>query len=257
MISLISPAKSMDFEQNSQDKKSNVLKQNTKTDELIKKLQSLSANELSKIMGISEKIAELNYQRFQNYKSLPEKQALFAYNGDVYKNINVTTLSPLMLQFADKHLGIISALYGLLSPLDNIKPYRLEMVCNLPGVLEKNLANYWKKEITKQVNIALKEHKNKFVINIASNEYSAAIDQSELDAPLINIHFREIRNGVIKNIAINSKKARGLLADYIIRNGIDTPEEIKSFSKKNYHFDESISDTNNYYFVSHSKSISN
>ena len=249
MIIIISPAKSMDFNSEAPSSKSSNLDITTKTSSLINKLQSLSANQLAKIMNVSKKIADLNYERFQTYRISPEKPAIFAYTGDVYKNIDTQTLSPEVLEFGQDHLRIVSALYGLLRPLDKIKAYRLEMVTRIPGIAPKGLASFWKKQITGQLNTELANHQNKFLINIASNEYAAVIDKASLNVQMINIHFREIRDGKVKNIALNSKRARGMLADYIIRNELDSPEDIKSFNKGGHRLNQTMSDFSNFFFT--------
>ena len=249
MISIISPAKSMDFNSVAPCIEFTRLPPNSKTDLIISKLRSLSQDQIAEIMGVSGKIAELNYQRFQNYQNLPEKQALFAYTGDVYKNIDSPSFTSKELQFSQMHLRIASALYGLVSPLDKIKAYRLEMVTKLPHIAPKGMAKFWQEHITEQLNLEIQSHKNNFLINLASNEYSAAIDPAHLNSTIINIHFRQLRNGNLKNIALNSKRARGMLADYIIRNAIDSPNDIKSFNKNNYNYDISMSNDNNFFFI--------
>lgn len=230
----------------------NVSSQITESKEMTKTLQvlkKLSTKNIMKSMKVSEKIAELNYDRFQNFETLPEKQAIYAYNGDVYNNIDTKTLDKNSLRFSQEHLRILSALYGLLKPLDMIRAYRLEMSIKMPKLAPKGMNLFWQKNITNHINSELKTHKNKFLINIASNEYSASIDSRILDATLINTHFRETRDGKFKNIALNSKRARGMLADYIIRNQLDHPNDIKTFNKSGYKFNKIISDSNNFYFA--------
>lgn len=239
----------MDFNSEAPSSEASDLKPSAKTDLVMEVLQSLSIDQISNIMKVSPKIAELNYQRFQGFENSPEKQALFAYTGDVYKNIDSHNFSSSELKFAQGHLRIISALYGVLSPLDKIKAYRLEMSNKLPDIAPTGMHVFWKEGITKQLNIELNNHKNKFLINISSNEYSASIDNNQLNAPIITMHFREKRNGELKNIALNAKRARGMLADYIIKNAIDLPDDIKSFNKGSYNFDTALSDNNNFFFI--------
>ena len=167
----------------------------------------------------------------------------------MYKNIDSETFAASELHFAQNHLRIVSALYGLLSPLDKIKAYRLEMICKLPEIAPSGMHHFWKEQITKQLKIELHSHKNKFLINLASNEYSVAIGNDQLSAPIINIHFREIRNGELKTIALNAKRARGMMSDYIIRNAIDIPNDLKSFNINGYNFDATRSDDNNFFFI--------
>jgi len=172
----------------------------SKTNNLLNILSSLDDN-IS--MSPSQKIAELNYTRFQNFTTLPEKQALYAYNGDVYNNIDTKTLDDASIKFSQKHLRILSALYGLLKPLDMIRAYRLEMSSKLKEIALKGMNLFWKDHITNNLNSELKTHDNKFLINIASNEYSASVDPKSLEASIINIHFRENRNNELRNIANN------------------------------------------------------
>lgn len=249
MINVISTAKSMDFQTPSICNKSSKITPTSEMDSTLSALKKLSINDIMQSMKVSQKIAELNYSRFQNFETLPEKQALYAYNGDVYNNIDTDTLDNTAIDFSQNHLRILSALYGLLKPLDLIKAYRLEMSSKVKKLAPKGMNLFWKKHITQSINSEIKTHKNKFLINIASNEYSASIDNTSLEAILINIHFRETRDGKLKNIALNSKRARGMLADYIIRNQIDTPEDIKSFNQSDYTFDQKLSDINNFYFT--------
>lgn len=249
MISVISPAKSMNFKDSAPSNTSSRLVESKEMTKTLQALKKFSAQNIIKSMKISEKIAELNYDRFQNFETLPEKQAIYAYNGDVYNNIDTETLDEKPLSFSQEHLRILSALYGLLKPLDMIRAYRLEMSSKIPNLAPKGMNLFWQKNITERINLELEKHKNKFLINIASNEYSASINTKMLDAAFINVHFREARDGKLKNIALNSKRARGMLADYIIRNQLDHPDDIKTFNKLDYKFNKSLSDSNNFYFT--------
>lgn len=249
MITIISPAKSMDFNSCAPDVGSSSVKASENMDLVLKELKSLSATQIAKLMKVSAKIAELNYERFQGFENLPEKQAIFAYDGDVYKNIDAESFSASQLDFAQKHLRIISALYGLVLPLDKIKAYRLEMSCKLPGSCKGPVSEFWKNYITSELSSALQNHKNKYLINLASNEYFAAIALKDLEAKVIDVHFRENRKGVLKNIALNAKRARGMMSDYIIRNEIDNPDDLQSFDASGYKFDPSLSDRENFFFV--------
>jgi hypothetical protein len=249
VITIISPAKSMDFTPISLNVGASFVKVSKNMEVVLKKLKSLSVMQIAKLMKVSEKIAKLNHQRFQDFEKSSEKQAIFAYTGDVYKNIDVENFSNSQLDFAQEHLRIISALYGVVLPLDKIKAYRLEMSCKLPGVGTGPVSEFWKNYVTSELNAALLNHKNKYLINLASNEYSAALLLKELDAKVINIHFRENRKGVLKNIALNSKRARGMMSDYIVRNEIDAPEGLKFFDVSGYKFDSSLSDRENFFFI--------
>lgn len=249
MISIISPAKSMNFTDPALYDISSTRDKSYQEERVLSTLKKLSVLEIMNIMNVSEKIAELNYDRFQHFESLPEKQAIYAYSGDVYNNINLQEWNKEEHDFAQSNLRIISALYGVLRPLDNIKAYRLEMITKLKNLASKGMNKFWQNDITEILNSELKQHEEKTLINIASNEYSSAVNPKNLDADMINIHFREYRDGKLKNIALNAKRARGMMADYIVMQKISKPEEIKEFSNNGYNFDADLSDANNYYFI--------
>ncbi len=249
MISIISPAKTMDSSFQIQNVKSKNFEQSILYKNLIKQLYLLDINDIKAIMKVSDKIAELNYQRYQKFEDLPSKQAIYAYDGDVYRNIDRQNLSKDDLIFAQIHLRIISGLYGLLKPLDQIKAYRLEMITKLAKFAPSGLSKYWQDHITNKLNIDIEKCSSKYLINIASNEYVAAVDPLKLNFPIINIFFLEEKAGVFKNIAINAKKARGMFANYIITNKIDIPKELFDFNIANYKYNSKLSDDNNYYFV--------
>ncbi len=250
MISVISSAKSMCFD-NCFTSSSNALswRFQEKTNQLLEYIQTLSIVEIEHFMGVSKKIANENYYRFQNFINLPNKAAIFAYNGEVYKQIISDGLSEENLSFAQNHLLIISAFYGLLTPLDLIKSYRLEMKFKIPNLVEQGLALWWQKSITSYINLLLTYHKTQYLINIASNEYIAAISNTLLRYPIINIHFRQMHDNKLKNIALRSKKARGLLVKYIIKNNIDSISDIIMFNSEGYLFNKDISDNKNLVFI--------
>lgn len=249
MISYISPAKSMNFEDNSPISKASKHIFQEETRQILEVCQNFTIQEIMHLMGVSEKIALLNFDRFQNFTQMLEKQAIFSYDGDVYNNIEAQKFNEQELNIAQKHVRIISGFYGLLKPLDMIKPYRLEMVTDIKAIAPRGLANFWSAKVTKSLNEELKTHTNKVLINLASNEYSAAIDYKSIEAKFINIHFRERRNNQIKTVALNAKRARGMMINFIIKNYIDNPESLKNFDYAGYQFIDSISDQNNYYFI--------
>lgn len=255
MISIISPAKSLsvtkedkfiaapefvsqsqcDFSQNSA--------------EILEYISGYKPDEIKKLMNVSEKIAQLNYDRFQNFQDLESKQALLAFDGDVYANMQREEYNQDDFSFAQKHLRIMSGFYGILKPLDMIKPYRLEMSTKLTGLAPKGMDKYWQQDLTIAFNKLLSTQENPVLINLASNEYSAAINFKNLEYAYANIHFRENKNGELKNIAINAKKARGMVANYIIKNQIDKVEDLLSFSVSGYCYDQDLSDEFNIFFV--------
>lgn len=259
MISIISPAKSMTVDKEdvftkspeSLTKSEILFKSNSS--EILQKIQQHSAQEIQKLMSVSEKIAQLNYKRFRNFNSLETKQALLAFDGDVYTSMERNDYTEQDFAFAQNHLRIMSGLYGVLRPLDMIKPYRLEMSTKLQDFAPKGMDKYWQKEVTKTFNSLLSEQENPVLINLASNEYSAAINFSELKYNFINIHFRQNRNGELKNIAINAKRARGMVANYIIKNQIDTVDGLINFNQSGYSYARDLSDKYNVFFIRQDK----
>lgn len=251
MISIISSAKTLDFSALDPEINSSSFKQTILYQKLLKELKSLDVSEIKTILKVSDKIALENYTRYQFFEDLPQKQAIYAYNGDVYKNIDRNNFSNQDLAFAQQHLCIISGLYGLLKPLDKIKPYRLEMATKIKNISSMLLSKYWQSEITDRINQELSLHDNKYLINVASLEYATAINRIQLHYPMININFVEEKNGALQNIAVKAKKARGMFVNYIISNQIDNIKHLKDFNVASYKYNLAMSDENNYYYVRH------
>mgnify|MGYP006117359033 FL=1 len=217
---------------------------------IIKALRGYSADNLSKLMNTSEKISELNYKR--NIKwSLPfnksnSLQALLMFKGDVYKGISVKDFNKDDFLFAQKSLRILSGLYGILKPLDLIQPYRLEMGTQLKIGKHRNLYDFWGDEIT---NILNNDKNNDYLINLASVEYFKSINVDNLKSKLINVSFKEKRDGKYKIIAIYSKRARGLMSRYIIKNKIIDPKSLKKFNLEDYKFNKTLSSDSDLVFT--------
>lgn len=247
MLSIISPSKSQNFLHATISTPATQPYFTKKTRHLLQICKDLSKNQIKQLMKVSDKIAELNYERFQNFDTQVSKQAIFAYTGDVYQNIDKQNFSQEQINFLQDHLLIISGLYGALKPLDLIKPYRLEMSVILPN-LEK-LANFWQDHATAYINQILVTHSSKYLINLASNEYAIAINQHNLQYPIINIHFKEERNNKLQIIGINAKKARGKMINYITKNLIDTPEKLQKFTELNYQFHKNQSSEQDWVFI--------
>ena len=251
MLVVISPAKKLD-----ENCDADVISKFTvppyleSSKKIIKSLREYSANNLSKLMNTSEKISELNYRR--NIKwSLPfnrsnSLQALLMFKGDVYKGISVTDFDKDDFLFAQKSLRILSGLYGILKPLDLIQPYRLEMGTQLQIGKHKNLDDFWGDEITNLIN---NEKNNDYLINLASVEYFKSINTSNLKSKLINVSFKEKRDGKYKIIAIYSKRARGLMSRYIIKNKITNPKNLKKFNLEDYRFNKVLSSDSDLVFT--------
>ena len=217
---------------------------------IIKSLRKYSTDKLSKLMNISEKISLLNYERYIKW-SLPFTKknahpALLLFQGDVYKGISVSDFKKEDFIYAQKSLRILSGLYGILKPLDLIQPYRLEMGTQIKIGKHNDLYDFWGDEITKTIN----EDKNSdYLINLASVEYFKSINKEKLNAKLINIIFKEKRNGSYKIIGINAKKARGLMSRYIIKNKISNPMKLKKFKEENYSYNKNLSSDSDWVFT--------
>lgn len=253
MITLLSPSKKLNF--NEQD----IVHSHTQCDfiqsaELLaNEAKNLTENDLKDLMSISDKLAKLNRDRFDRW-SLPfsasnAKQAILAFDGGVYSGLQAEDFKQKDFDFAQNHLRILSGLYGILKPLDLIQPYRLEMGISFKNNKGKNLYEFWKEDLTRNLNNTLKEHKNPTIINCASVEYFSAIDLSKLNGKILSIVFKEYRNDELKFISFNAKKARGLMTQYIMKNKIDSNNDIKDFSYDNYNFDLKLSDDSTFVFT--------
>ncbi len=240
---VISPAKSLDFTRSlptESNSKACFLKE---AESLNNILRDKSPKELSELMSISSSLGELNYQRNNTWKlpfnSSNSRQAIYAFNGDVYKGIDAYSISEDKIELMQDTVRIISGLYGLLKPLDLIQPYRLEMGTKMPVGSNKNLYEFWRRKLTDSINQELKN--GEVFLNLASMEYIKAIDTKVLKSPMITANFKQLKDGNYKTIAIFSKKARGLMTRYIIDNNINSIEGIKGFNSDGYLFTESLS----------------
>lgn len=245
MLSVISPAKTLDFETPSttdQVTQPDFLDQSAP---LVEILRSYSPQQLSDLMGISDKLAGLNAARFADWHppfSLNNaKPAVQAFQGDVYTGLEADTFSEADNQFAQQHLRILSGLYGLLRPLDLIQAYRLEMGTKLANQAGNDLYAYWKPTLTNALNQAIADSGSKVLVNLASNEYFKAINAKKLNAHIITPVFKDEKNGTFKIISFYAKKARGLMSAWIIKQRINEPEQLKAFDVAGYRFDAAAS----------------
>ena len=247
MLIVLSPAKSLDFSTNFKCTTTTKPIFQNETSLLIDNLKKLTIDNLQELMSISEKLGELNYQRFHNFKKNPERQALLAFDGDVYDGIDKKNYDEKDFNFAQNNVVILSGLYGLLRPLDSIKPYRLEMGTNFKNFnfFIKNLYDFWSEKITQEIN----KNPAKIIINLASQEYFSAINSSQINKKIIEIIFQEKKNGILKTIGINSKKARGLMTNFVIKNKISNPQNLQDFCEENYQFDSSLSNSKKWFFT--------
>jgi cytoplasmic iron level regulating protein YaaA (DUF328/UPF0246 family) len=253
VLILISPAKTLDYETPVTTKKSTQPAMLDASKELIDQLRGLAPQDISTLMHISDKLGSLNYDRFQSW-SQPftkdnAKQALLAFKGDVYTGLDAESLNADELSFAQKHLRILSGLYGLLRPLDLMQPYRLEMGTKFDNSKGKNLYDFWGSEITKAINQQLKSLKSEEIVNLASTEYFKAVKSKELNAQLITPIFKDKKNGEYKIISFYAKKARGLMSAYAIKKGITEAAKLKKFNLEGYSFSKELSKGNNWVFT--------
>ncbi len=252
MLTLLSPAKKLDFDRSNAPEMATDLQLKTETKELLKTTRKLKAGDLKKLMKISDDLSELNYKRFQSIKfpftSENAKQAAFAFNGDTYAGLDAPSLSEDELSYAQTHVRILSGLYGLVRPLDLIQPYRLEMGTRLATKRGETLYDFWGDRLAKALNAELSEHENPVIINVASNEYFKAIKRKSLKYPVVTPIFKEIKGDIAKVIGFSAKRARGMMARYISQNRIDTPEKIKDFDLAGYKFEPALSSDLEYHF---------
>jgi cytoplasmic iron level regulating protein YaaA (DUF328/UPF0246 family) len=235
---LISPAKSLDFESKIPTNDSSKIPFLEQTKELSQKMDLKSKDDLKKLMNISDQLAELNYQRFQDF-SFPftkenARQAVYSFSGDVYKGLDVYTLPEEHIDSMQNSLRILSGLYGLIKPLDLIQPYRLEMGTSLKVNSSNNLYEFWGSSITDYLNQEMV--KDELLVNLASKEYFKAVQSKNLQASLVTPIFKDYKNGKLKIISFFAKKARGQMARYILDNGIETLNELKGFDIDGYGF---------------------
>lgn len=253
MLTLISPAKTLDFETQPSTTKSSTPESLKHSKELVDILKQESAAKLSKLMGISPKLAELNVERFKTWKTPftceNSKQAILAFKGDVYLGLNAEKYSLRDFNFAQKHLRILSGLYGALKPLDLIQPYRLEMGTRLKTRHGKNLYQFWGDRITQCIQCELQSHKNKTLVNLASNEYFKSVNSKLLESPVVTPVFKDYSKGTYKVMSFFAKKARGTMTSYIINNRIDKPDQIKDFDVDGYRFDANYSSDQEWVFT--------
>ena len=249
MIILISPSKGQDFSAHPMSEYSRP-KQQSQTKVLVKELQQFKPAQIAQLMSVSENLAELNYERFQAFKTPLKlgtaKQAALAFKGDVYAGLEAESMSPDNWQFAQQHLRILSGLYGYLRPLDLILPYRLEMKTKLRTPEGENLYQFWGDSITELMNKELKQ--KDVVVNLASNEYFKSVKPKLLKTQVLNIDFKDTKGGKTRSISFYAKRARGMMARALIDQKITEPEQIKSLDVDGYKYDESLSTNSKWIF---------
>lgn len=241
MLALISPAKTLDYESQLPLDTHTIPRLLDHSQQLIDVAKKLSASEIAQLMTVSEKIAKLNVDRFNDWQAdfslANARQAIFAFKGDVYTGLDAYHLQADDLNFAQNHLRMLSGLYGLLRPLDLMMPYRLEMGTKLQNPKGHNLYEFWGETITNLINSDLAETQSEILVNIASDEYYKSVKESKIKAEIIKPVFLDQKNGKYKVISFYAKKARGLMARYIIENKLEKAEDLKAFNSEGYYFD--------------------
>ena len=241
MLALISPAKTLDYETALPTDTYTQPRLLEQSQQLIDVCRKLSATEIASLMTVSEKIANLNVERFRDWNAEFDfsnaRQALFAFKGDVYTGLDAYHLKDQDIDFAQQHLRMLSGLYGLLRPLDLMMPYRLEMGTKLKNSRGNNLYEFWGSIITDQINQDLAEIDAKLLVNLASDEYYKSVNEKKIQAEIIKPVFLDQKNGKYKVISFYAKKARGLMARYLIENKLSQVEQLKAFDSEGYYFD--------------------
>ncbi len=237
---LLSPAKNLDYDSELPTSRGTQPKFKSQIAEIIEVMKDKSAKEIAKLMSISDDLAQLNYERYQNFEDEFNKStsrpAIYAFAGDVYTGLDAYDLDTDLLDKAQDSIRILSGLYGYLRPLDFIQPYRLEMGTKLPVGDNKNLYGFWQETVTDSLNKEITA--DEVVVNLASNEYFKVVNDKQLNGKLITPVFKDFKNGKLKVIAFYAKKARGSMTRFLIENEIDSLDDLKAFSEMDYKFSE-------------------
>lgn len=254
MLLTISPAKTLDFKNAPKPNNYTLPYFVDKSDYLAQKLKKYSPRKLKNLLEISQALADLNFERYQNWE-LPitddsAKESLYVFQGDVYQGLGASSLDASSIDYLNKNLLILSGLYGVLRPTDIILPYRLEMGSSFKVTPTKNnLYKYWGNQITDFFNLRLKEENTDVLINLASNEYFKSIKTKNLNAEIITPEFKDEKDGNYKMISFFAKKARGLMVRYISENNLTDPEDIKGFDSDGYYFNNNLSNDKKWVFT--------
>ena len=251
MITILSPAKTLDFDSKLIDVDSSNPAFVDESEQLIKKLRTLSKKKVSTLMNLNKDLTELNVMRYNEWE--PEfnpdnsRPAMLAFSGEVYRGLSAQDFAQDDLYFANKHVRILSGLHGLLKPLDRIRPYRLEMGTRLPVRRKKNLYEFWGDKVTKAINEAVAESGSDVVLNLASSEYFKVIDFKKVNARVITPVFKDLKNGEYKTIMTWAKHARGAMTRFVVENRINDPEQLKGFDM--YKYSEPMSNDEEWVFI--------
>ena len=240
MLIVLSPAKSLDYKTPHKVKTTTLPEFVTESAKLIAELKKLSPQEIADLMGLSDQLAALNVGRYRDWsKKFTEensKPAIYAFNGDVYDGFDVQTLNAKSLDFAQNHLRILSGLYGALRPLDLMQPYRLEMGTAFKNIRGKDLYAFWGERVTDSLKRLLEKEKKPLLLNLASEEYFKVLQAKSLGCPVISPVFQDGKDGKYKIISFYAKRARGLMARYVVENRITDPEDLRGFNLDGYKY---------------------
>lgn len=253
MLLVISPAKNLDYETPATTSRFTQPQHLEQSNQLIQQLRDYSVQDIAELMKLSDKLSALNVARYESWSqpfdSDNAKQAVLAFNGDVYSGLNAEDFSEEELDFTQKHLRILSGLYGVLKPLDLMQPYRLEMGTKLPNSRGKDLYAFWGDIVTDDLNQSLVEAEQPVLVNLASNEYFKSVKPKNLQGRMITPVFKDWKNGQYKIISFFAKKARGLMCRYAIKNQITDAEQLKNFDLGGYQFDATLSKDDTWVFT--------
>lgn len=253
MLMVISPAKTLDFDTPATTRQATTPEFLAQSQQLIDQLRLLSPTDISELMGISDKLGELNFKRYLNWH-IPfdrhnAKQAVLAFKGDVYTGLEADNFSAEDLKFAQQHLRILSGLYGVLRPLDLMQPYRLEMGTKFANSAGANLYQFWGDQITTTINKQLKKMNSNVLLNLASNEYFKSMQAKAVNAEIITPVFKDLKNGKHKIISFFAKKARGMMSAYVIKHRVSNASDIKKFKVGGYRYDAKSSTAREWVFT--------
>ncbi len=246
MLTLLSPAKTLNFDDDHSIEIATTLPDFiADSSQLISELKKFSVQDIAQLMSLSDKLAALNATRYSSWSktftSKNSKAALLAFNGDVYEGLDASTLTKKQMEFAQSHLRILSGLYGVLRPFDLMQAYRLEMGTQLANKKGKDLYSFWGSKVTEKIKFELDHDKTPYVLNLASEEYFKVIQPNLLGHPVISPVFQDQKDGKFKIISFYAKRARGLMARFVIEKNLNDPVKLKSFDAEGYQYVESLS----------------
>ena len=256
MLAILSPAKTLDFDSPLTTDQHSAPEFRKESKALIKTLRQLEPSDIGSLMGISDKLATLNHDRYAHWSAKFDdasgaRASLLAFKGDVYLGLDAQTLSKRDFTWAQKRLRVLSGLYGLLRPLDRIHPYRLEMGTALRNTAGKDLYEFWGGKVTQALNEALSGQRSKVLINLASNEYYKVVQAQNIDGRIVTINFKEWRRDAYRFVSFSAKKARGLMARYMIDQRAEKADDLKAFDVEGYAFNEELSSRDEWIFTRH------